>query len=91
MLPVNSCYLCFRSLTDGIVRLFFRHIGVLIVTGLALGLAGSWWAARFIAPLLFQVESRDPILTFAGTAAVLVAVGLLAAWCRQGAQRGSTR
>jgi hypothetical protein len=26
------------------------------VTGLALGLAGSWWAARFIAPLLFQVE-----------------------------------
>jgi putative ABC transport system permease protein len=63
----------------GIVRLVFRHIGVLIVTGLALGLAGSWWAARFIAPLLFQVESRDPT-TFAGTAAVLVAVGLLAAW-----------
>ena len=45
----------------GIVRLVFRRVGVLIVTGLALGLAGSWWAARFIAPLLFQVEARDPM------------------------------
>ena len=63
----------------GIMRLVFRRVGVLIVTGLALGLAGSWWAARFIAPLLFQVEARDP-MTFSGTAAVLVAVGVLAAW-----------
>ena len=63
----------------GIVRLVFRRVGVLIVAGLALGLAGSWWAARFIAPLLFQMEARDP-MTFAGTAAVLVAVGVLAAW-----------
>ena len=63
----------------GILRLVFRRVGVLIVAGLALGLAGSWWAARFIGPLLFKVESRDP-MTFAGTAAVLVAVGVLAAW-----------
>jgi ABC-type antimicrobial peptide transport system permease subunit len=63
----------------GIVRLVVRRVGVLIVAGLALGLAGSFWAARFIAPLLFQVEARDP-MTFAGTATVLVAVGLLAAW-----------
>jgi hypothetical protein len=64
---------------DGIVRLVFRRVGVLIVAGLALGLAGSWWAARFVAPLLFQVEARDPA-TFWGTAAVLVAVGMAAAW-----------
>jgi putative ABC transport system permease protein len=63
----------------GIVRLVFRRVGVLIAAGLALGLAGSWWAARFIAPLLFQVEARDP-MTFSGTAAVLAAVGVLAAW-----------
>jgi putative ABC transport system permease protein len=63
----------------GIVRLVFRRVSVLIMAGLALGLAGSWWAARFIAPLLFQVEARDP-MTFSGTAAVLVAVGVLAAW-----------
>ena len=63
----------------GIVRLVFRRVGVFIAAGLAVGLAGSWWAARFIAPLLFQVDARDPT-TFAGTAAVLIAVGVLAAW-----------
>jgi putative ABC transport system permease protein len=63
----------------GIVRLVFRRLGALIVAGLALGLVASWWAARFVAPLLFQVEARDP-MTFSGTAAVLVAVGVLAAW-----------
>ena len=62
-----------------IVRLVFRRLGALIVIGLALGLAGSWWAARFVAPLLFQVQARDP-MTFSGTAAVLIAVGLIAAW-----------
>jgi ABC-type antimicrobial peptide transport system permease subunit len=63
----------------GIVRLVFRRVVALIVAGVALGLAGSWWAARFIAPLLFQVEARDS-MTFSGTAAVLVVVGVLAAW-----------
>jgi putative ABC transport system permease protein len=63
----------------GIVRLVFRSLGALIAAGLTLGLAGSWWAARFIAPLLFQVDARDP-MTFSGTAAVLVAVAVLAAW-----------
>jgi hypothetical protein len=63
----------------GIVRLVFHRVGVLIVVGVALGLAGSWWAARFIAPLLFQVEARDP-MTLSGTAAVLAVVGALAAW-----------
>ena len=62
----------------GIVGLVFRRVGVLIVAGLTLGLAGSWWATRFIAPLLFQVEARDPT-TFSGTAVVLVAVAVLAA------------
>jgi ABC-type lipoprotein release transport system permease subunit len=41
--------------------------------------AGSLWAARFVETLLFRVEARDPV-TFAGAAAVLVAVGALAAW-----------
>jgi putative ABC transport system permease protein len=63
----------------GIARLVFRRVGVLIVTGLVLGVAGSWWAAKLITPLLFQVEARDPI-TFSGTVAVLVGVGALAAW-----------
>jgi predicted permease len=63
----------------GIVGLVLRRVGILIVAGLVLGLAGSWWAARFIAPLLFQVETHD-LTTFGGTATVLLAVGVLAAW-----------
>ena len=55
------------------------EIGVLIVAGLALGLLVSLWAAQFVAPLLFQVQSRDPA-TFAGAAAVLIVAGGLAAW-----------
>jgi ABC-type antimicrobial peptide transport system permease subunit len=64
---------------SSIVRLVFRRVGLLIAIGLALGLAGSLWAARFVETLLFRLEARDPI-TFAGAAAVLVAVGVLAAW-----------
>jgi putative ABC transport system permease protein len=60
-------------------RLPFRRVGILIVVGLALGLAGSLWAAQFVGPLLFQVEARDPA-TFAGAVGVLVASGVLAAW-----------
>ena len=63
----------------GIVRLVLGRVSVLIVVGLALGVAASWWAVRFIAPLLFQLEPRDPT-TFSGTAAVLIAIGVLAAW-----------
>jgi predicted permease len=63
----------------GIVRLVFRRVGALIAVGLMLGAASSWWVARLLAPLLFDVEARDAV-TFSGTAAVLAVVGLLAAW-----------
>jgi predicted permease len=62
-----------------ILRLVFERVGVSIAAGLALGVAGSLWATRFVEALLFQVEPRDP-MTFGGAAAVLVAVGVLAAW-----------
>jgi len=64
---------------SSIVRLVFQRVGVLIAAGLAFGLAGSLWAARFVEALLFQLEARDPV-TFGGAVAVLAAVGLLAAW-----------
>ncbi|MEX2271206.1 MAG: ABC transporter permease [Vicinamibacterales bacterium] len=65
--------------SSSIVRLVFRRVGVLIAAGLALGLAVSFWAARFVGALLFDLEARDPV-TFGGAALVLVAVGLVAAW-----------
>ena len=64
---------------SSILRLVFARVGLLIAAGLALGVGGSLWAARFVETLLFQLEPRDPV-TFAGAAAVLVAVGVVAAW-----------
>jgi predicted permease len=64
---------------SSIARLVFQRVAVLIAAGVAFGLAGSLWAARFVGTLLFQIEARDPA-TFAGAAAVLVAVAVLAAW-----------
>lgn len=64
---------------SSIVRLVFQRVGVLIAVGIAVGLAGSLWAARFVEALLFDLEACDPV-TFAGSVAVLVAVGVVAAW-----------
>jgi hypothetical protein len=64
---------------SSIVRLVFQRVGVLIATGLAFGLAGSLWAARFVETLLFDVQARDQA-TLAGAVVVLVVVGVLAAW-----------
>jgi predicted permease len=65
--------------SSSILRLAFERVGVLMATGLAIGMAVSLWAARFVEALLFQLEARDP-LTFASAAAALVTVGVLAAW-----------
>ena len=64
---------------SSILRLVFEHVGALIAIGLVLGLGGSLWAARFVEALLFRLEPRDPV-TFGTAAAVLIAVGILAAW-----------
>lgn len=42
---------------SSIVRLVFQRVGVLIAAGLAFGLAGSLWAARFVETLLFHLEA----------------------------------
>jgi putative ABC transport system permease protein len=64
---------------SSILRIVFESVGLLIAAGLALGAAGSLWAARFVEALLFQLAPRDPA-TFGGAAIVLVAVGVMAAW-----------
>ena len=67
------------AVPSSILRLVFQRVVVLIGAGLVLGLAGSLWASRFVESLLFHLKPRDP-LTFGGAAAVLVAVGVVAAW-----------
>jgi len=64
---------------SSILRIVFQSVGLLIAAGLALGAAGSLWAARFVEVLLFQLAPRDPA-TFGGAAVVLVVVGVMAAW-----------
>jgi predicted permease len=48
-------------------------------TGALAGIAVALTLTRFLAPLLFQVEPRDPA-TFAAAAALLIGVATLAAW-----------
>ena len=64
---------------SSIVRVVFRRVSVLLAAGVAFGLAAGVWAAQYVESMLFQLPARDTA-TFAGAAAVLVAVGGLAAW-----------
>src|SRR5262245_55855712 len=60
-----------------VLRLMLWQGGWLIVSGMALGLAGAFAATRLIRSFLFQVSATDP-LTFALAAALLGLVALLA-------------
>jgi predicted permease len=51
----------------------------LALTGVAVGLAGSLYMARYMAPLVYGVETRDPA-TFIIVPALLIGVTLAASW-----------
>jgi predicted permease len=64
----------------GVVRLVLGRVGWLVGSGVAAGMALSWWAAQFVSgTLLYGVTSRDT-QTFAAAAGVLLAVSAAAAW-----------
>lgn len=62
-----------------IIRLIARQGLSLVAAGVLLGLAGAFALTRLMASLLFEVNAADP-LTFAGVAALLVTVALLACY-----------
>jgi predicted permease len=62
-----------------VARLVLARVALLLGIGVAIGTAASVWASRFIATLLYGLEPRDPA-TLISSAAILVAVGALAAW-----------
>jgi putative ABC transport system permease protein len=62
-----------------IMRMVLRQGMVLVLIGVAFGLAASWLLTRLITKLLFQVSATDP-LTFGGISALLVLVALVACY-----------
>ncbi len=62
-----------------VVQLVLRRVAAPVVAGIAIGIALSLWASRFVGMLLFDLEPRDPA-TLSGAAVVLLAIGLLAGW-----------
>ena len=62
-----------------ISRMVLRDAGLLVVFGLAIGVAASLAGARILSSLLFGVAPRDP-LTIAAASGVLLATGIFAAW-----------
>ena len=50
-----------------------------VLAGLAIGLIGSWWAARFLQSFVFEINARDP-RTLALVGVAFVAVAVVAGW-----------
>jgi len=62
-----------------IMSMVLRQGMLLVLLGVAVGLAASWLLTRLITRLLFQVSATDP-LTFIGIATLLVLVALIACY-----------
>ncbi len=62
-----------------VLLMIVKQGGVLILLGLAIGLAGAFALTRLIASLLFGVTAKDP-LTFVAVSVILAIVALLACY-----------
>jgi putative ABC transport system permease protein len=65
--------------TSDVMRLFIAHGMKLVIIGVVIGLAGAYALTRVMANLLFGVSPTDPA-TFAGVAALLMLIALLACY-----------
>jgi putative ABC transport system permease protein len=63
----------------GVVALILRRAVLLIGAGIVAGTAVSFWAVRFVAPLLFKLDPRDPVTALAAML-TLATAGLCAGW-----------
>jgi putative ABC transport system permease protein len=70
-----------------ILAMVLKQAGSLIVTGVAIGLAGAYGLSIYLESLLFQVHRHD-WRTYAAAAAVLAAAAIVAAFIP--ARRGAT-
>ena len=77
--PEIAVRMALGATAAGVIQMVLRRVAALLVSGVLIGAALSLWSARFVETLLFRVDARDPLM-FAGTAALLAAVGVFAAW-----------
>jgi putative ABC transport system permease protein len=62
-----------------IVRLMLTRVGICVLAGTGAGLLAAVWLSRFVAPLLYGVQPRDPV-TVVVAPLTLGSVAVLAAW-----------
>jgi putative ABC transport system permease protein len=62
-----------------VVWLMLSKVLVLVGVGVVIGATASAWLSRFVAPLLYGLEPRDPV-ALATAVITLAVVGTLAAW-----------
>jgi macrolide transport system ATP-binding/permease protein len=62
-----------------VLKLVIRQGLILVIAGMAVGLAGSLALTRILSSLLYGISASDP-LTFVGVGALLSLVALLACW-----------
>jgi ABC-type antimicrobial peptide transport system permease subunit len=60
-------------------RMILREGGMLVATGLVLGVAGAYFAGSVLRGLLFGVAVHDPV-TLVGVAMAMAAIGIAACW-----------
>ncbi|HKO60919.1 MAG TPA: FtsX-like permease family protein, partial [Pyrinomonadaceae bacterium] len=60
-----------------IMRMVLKQGMVMVLTGVALGLAAAWMSTRLMSRLLYEVSATDP-QTFGGISMLLIAVALFA-------------
>jgi predicted permease len=71
--------LAMGALPRDIVRMTLRQAGLLAASGLAIGLAGAFAAARLIASMLYGVKATDPV-AFALSAVLLALIAFVASY-----------
>ena len=62
-----------------VVAIVLKKIALPVCLWLMAGAGLSYWAARYVGTLLYDLDARDP-LTFAGAVIFLAVVSLFAAW-----------
>jgi len=64
---------------QAVVRGMVKRTALFVLGGTVLGLLGSMWLSRFVAPLLYGLEAHDPV-TLLASALTLGSVAAVAGW-----------